>query len=849
MLPVFTTQAEGEAYFRDPSNYHKYINDDSRMGPAMLTALKASGWDVPASAASIALMPSITPSANGHGTRTEVAAAVAEEPAPTAPAEMIALDAVPSTECVVQREANEAQVPVPDFVAIAKAAVARGEKRIVPIMIGGKNPLIPWAANEKNTADGVDTRIDSDTTEQWETHYREHLNKIADKFTNVNACVIAKPTERLFTDIDTYAEWKAAYEAFSGEPYPVTYTTSARENRAQEHWLQTDATRDLGNVPQFQIDGIDFSVRQHNYYVLAEFSVHPKGFVYRAVVDAPAIAMPDKMVEFIRALKGKARATNLEANAKAGKVGDDAPRTERGLIPHGAINPWLVQQATALRALKVGGEALETTLLQLAEDNCEKPIDKAAVIQVAESFGKYESTTLLLNQQPDAPATPEAAPIVGLLIDPSDKWEFAISPEEYEIEIEKEFPVIPLKEGPGPTWDDSVMYGIAGDIVRKASVYNEAHPAGMYLDLIVSFGNLVGRDPYFNVNATQHYANEFMVRVGESSTSRKGTGRDAINELLHLIDPKWYTERVKGGFGSAEAIVNELRDDSVQNIRKKDSFKEIFVPGIKDKRLMIREGELASIFQLAGKAESRADVVLRDGWDSKPLQNLVKGKTGGLSNSNSCQYPHLSISADTTRSELLAKLPPGAESNGFGNRFLYCYVRRVKKCPSGGPQVNWVAEIQKLHEALMFARDLRYVGMQKSANAVWNRMYLQIEQENEAISGLAASMTARAAAHVRRLALILCLMDNHDIVETHHLHAAKRIWDYCQDSARYIFGGLTKDQEMILGWVRRNGPVTVPQITQKLFHKHRKTDWVRSQVNGLILAGRVAVNGEQITAK
>jgi len=117
------------------------------------------------------------------------------------------------------------------------------------------------------------------------------------------------------------------------------------------------------------------------------------------------------------------------------------------------------------------------------------------------------------------------------------------------------------------------------------------------------------------------------------------------------------------------------------------------------------------------------------------------------------------------------------------------------------------------------------------------------------MSGLAAAMTARAAAHVRRLALILCLMDNKDIVETYHLHAAKKIWDYCADSVRYIFGGLTRDQEVILAWLQMNGPSTLPQITQKLFHKNRKSGWVRLQVNGLIEAGRAELKGEQVVVK
>jgi hypothetical protein len=467
--------------------------------------------------------------------------------------------------------------------------------------------------------------------------------------------------------------------------------------------------------------------------------------------------------------------------------------------------------------------------------------------------GEEQSKPLNLNQKPDAPVTPATSTAPTLLIPDDDPtWEYSITREDFEQQMDNEFPVLPLKLKVGPTWDDDVMYGICGDIVRKAAEFCEAHPAGMYLDLLVSLGNLIGREPYFNISATQHHANEFVVRVGDSSISRKGTGRDAVNEVLKMVDANWYTGCVKNGFGSAESIINQIRDDSVQSVRKRknNTFENVVVPGVKDKRLMIREGELASIFQLAGKPESRADIVLRDGWDGHPLNNLVKGKTEGLSNSGSCQFPHISISADTTAKELIARMPKGAESNGFGNRFLYCYVQRVKLCANGGPAINWARELERLHEALSFARDfVRYVGMQNSARVLWSRMYTEIEKEQDHISGLAASMTARAAAHVRRLALILCLLDNKDCIETVHLRAAKKIWDYCQDSARFIFGGLTRDQEMILGWLRKNGPATLPQVTQQLFQKHRKAAWVRLQVNGLIATAKVELQGDQIVAK
>jgi hypothetical protein len=41
-------------------------------------------------------------------------------------------------------------------------------------------------------------------------------------------------------------------------------------------------------------------------------------------------------------------------------------------------------------------------------------------------------------------------------------------------------------------------------------------------------------------------------------------------------------------------------------------------------------------------------------------------------------------------------------SNGFGNRFLFGYTFRQKPCPNGGPDLDWSAEIIRLHEVLTF---------------------------------------------------------------------------------------------------------------------------------------------------
>jgi len=421
---------------------------------------------------------------------------------------------------------------------------------------------------------------------------------------------------------------------------------------------------------------------------------------------------------------------------------------------------------------------------------------------------------------------------------------YAITKEEYGREIEKVYPVLNLPKQPGPAWDDSILHGAAGDMIRKASQYNESHPAGMLVDFLVSLGSIIGRGPYFNINETRHYTNEFMARVGQSSKSRKGTGRDAVDGILKLVDPDWYMNRIESGFGSGEAIINRLRDTVVEAKlnHRTGKFENTTVPGVTDKRLCIREGELASVFVLAGKPDARADIVIRDGWDGKPLRNVVKGKSkDGFSMSAKCEEPHLSISGDTTISELRQKMPTGADANGFGNRFLYVYVYRVKDCPQGGPPIDWGSEILQFQEIVRFAKTVKHVSMSDQARKWWNTTYARLE--NEGPDGLAGRMTGRAAAHVRRLAMIYALIDFTDQIELEHFHAAKKLWDYCEESAMFIFGGITKEQLRIVQWINQRGPATFNQVRDEVYHRHRPVGDIRADLDSLVKSGHVFQKG------
>ena len=67
-------------------------------------------------------------------------------------------------------------------------------------------------------------------------------------------------------------------------------------------------------------------------------------------------------------------------------------------------------------------------------------------------------------------------------------------------------------------------------------------------------------------------------------------------------------------------------------------------------------------------------------------------------------------------------------------------------------------------------------------------------------------MTARAPAHVLRLALIYALLDRSPAIRPPHLEAALAVWNYCLASVRDLFGDATADR--ILEGLRDNGPMT-----------------------------------------
>jgi hypothetical protein len=323
-------------------------------------------------------------------------------PAEVKQAEQIS-EAKPEQALVVP--SNDAINVRPTFRELATASVQRGEPRVLPIVVGGKNPSIKWKG----------TPFDLSSVEEWSNQVREWIDSLAAQFPEFNCAVVAKPNERLFIDEDDSETFRQGFEAWSGEAFPRTYTTSARPNRCQSHWLQTDAARQMGNVSQ----QATFSVRQHNLYVLTEGSQHKNGVdIYKVVDDSPVVPMSEKLVEYILFIRKRDKAPSQAAMESVVLTGTDEQKLQQFLasIPDESIayhthDDTLTSIAGTLRQrFKMGPEDMYPALVDVCErccagygsdyqDMCRK---------ITHSVGRYPikpSGEMILDQKPTATVT------------------------------------------------------------------------------------------------------------------------------------------------------------------------------------------------------------------------------------------------------------------------------------------------------------------------------------------------------------------------------------------------------------------------------------------------------------
>lgn len=371
-----------------------------------------------------------------------------------------------------------------------------------------------------------------------------------------------------------------------------------------------------------------------------------------------------------------------------------------------------------------------------------------------------------------------------------------------------------------PVLPEAALYGLVGDVVRTIDPHSEADPAAILIQTLAAVGNMIGPGPHCTVESTRHSLNLYAVLVGESSKARKGTSWGHIEALCSQVDGPWAVDRVTGGLSSAEGLIAEVRDGASPPI---------------DRRLLIVQSEFASVLRVMGRDGNNLSPLMRAAWDSGDLRTLVKN------NPLQATGAHISLIGHITRPELLRYLSDTEQHNGFGNHFLWCSVKRSKSLPEGGnvPPEEMAILATQLRTVIEYARSRGGSIMRRddAARMLWNAVY---ERLSEGLPGLLGAATSRAEAQVLRLSALYAILDRGITIRVEHLRAALAVWDYCFESARYIFGASTGNRvtDQIHEALRAAGTTGLNRTQiRDLLGRHASTERIEQALGQLMKMG------------
>jgi hypothetical protein len=390
------------------------------------------------------------------------------------------------------------------------------------------------------------------------------------------------------------------------------------------------------------------------------------------------------------------------------------------------------------------------------------------------------------------------------------------------------------RERAWPTMEEEAYRGIFGRIVELAEEHTEGDPVALLASAFTAFGSAVGRGPYMQIGATRHHPNLFCGIVGDTAKGRKGSTWDPVEDIMHASDRRWTENRIQSGLSSGEGLISEVRDPIATP--DKDGKMRTVDAGVSDKRLLVQEGELSQALKVMKREGNTLSPVLRNAWDGKTLKTMVKHSPLRATN------PHVCILGHITTSELVKHLTETEMANGLANRFVWMLVKRSKRLPFGGEwhTVNLEPISREIVGALEFATGERRMGWADDARPLWREVYDALTEDRP---GMFGAVTARAEAQTLRLAMLYALADCSYEIRRTHVESALAVWEYAEESARYIFGDAIgdADADKVLEELKACEEGMTRTEIRDLFGRNRSGEELDRIMEVLAEAGRIRV--------
>ncbi|MFQ5674049.1 MAG: bifunctional DNA primase/polymerase [Nitrospinales bacterium] len=553
---------------------------------------------------------------------------------------------------------------------------------------------------------------------------------------NANIAIRTGPESGLAVlDIDAKSFGHESIDALQREFGNLPDTLTAQTGGGGRHYFFRYPDCGFKNTAGKIAPGID--TRGDGGYVVVSPSIHASGRQYSWQDSEPGEIELAEVPSWLLVKLSQKAETQKNAEGNGG-----------GKIPQGGRNEALTRMAGKMRHDGFEQSAIEAALVEHNIGKCKPPLPGEEVKKIAASISRYE------------PGPPEK----------NNGHEFRVT------------------QWPAPP-KDYAYQGLAGNIVRAIEPHTEGDPAALLVQLLVCFGNVIGRGPHFMAEADRHGTNLFACLVGSTAKGRKGTSKGHIRRLFKATSELWDKDCNHSGLSSGEGLIWVIRDKiikSVFNKKTKTCEEEIVDFGVEDKRALVWETEFSNILQVLKREGNNLSPIIRNAWDGVDLRTMTKNSPARATE------PHISIVGHITKDELLRQLDSTECGNGFANRFLWVCTRRVRLLPEGGRihEVDFAPLVNRLGEVIGFAESAGELKRDDQARALWCEVYPDL---SDGKPGLLGAVTARSEAQVMRLACLYALLDQSGEIKVEHLSAALALWEYCEASAKFIFGNSLGD--------------------------------------------------------
>lgn len=225
--------------------------------------------------------------------------------------------------------------------------------------------------------------------------------------------------------------------------------------------------------------------------------------------------------------------------------------------------------------------------------------------------------------------------------------------------------------------DEDAFHGILGEYARQSAPHIEVDHFTLYGLLLVIFGNLIGRRRACYGGDSLNFANLFALVVAETAQG-KGSVTSRAERFAESVDPS-FRSRLHYDVQSAGALIRLIADEQPHAYRgrKKQGAAR---RGVVDKRCLLSQGEMQSIFTAKGRSGSTLGPVLKLAYDGVTLEN------NKVDESLRATDPHVSVIGSITPKELRQAISSSRIdlANGFYNRFLFFRPQVLRLLPHGG---------------------------------------------------------------------------------------------------------------------------------------------------------------------